>query len=98
MSADGRPSQGRSDDTIGAASTQGIVKPADKSDDVVVETFLGDVAISLQDINKLKKGDVLPLGASLADPVELRVDGQRVARGELVAVGDRFGVRISEIK
>ncbi|MBL7358791.1 FliM/FliN family flagellar motor switch protein, partial [Escherichia coli] len=37
------------------------------------------------------------LDAQLNTPVELRLNGVAVARGELVAVGEKFGVRLTEI-
>lgn len=66
--------------------------------DVLVEAFIGDTSVTLGDLNKLRKGDVLRLAASLSDPIELRVNGRCIGRGELVAVGDQFAVRISEIE
>lgn len=68
-----------------------------ESVDVRIDTFVGDTAISIAKLNKLKNGDILPLDASLADLVELRVNGIHIAMGELVAVGDKFGVRITKI-
>lgn len=65
--------------------------------DVLVEIFVGDTPMTLADLNRLRKGDVLPLGASLADPVEIRVKGRCIGHGELVAVDDQFGVRITDI-
>lgn len=65
--------------------------------DVRIEVFVGDTLLNASALHKLKSGDVLPMTASLADPVELRVSGLPVARGELVSVGDKFGVRIIEI-
>jgi flagellar motor switch protein FliN/FliY len=62
--------------------------------DVRVETYLGETSMTIAQLNELKAGGVITLGATLDEPVELRVNGVRVARGELVAVGDKFGVRI----
>jgi flagellar motor switch protein FliN/FliY len=45
----------------------------------------------------LKRDSVLTLDAALDAPVELRLGGKLVALGQLVAVEDRFGLRITEI-
>ena len=45
----------------------------------------------------LRLGTVVPLDATLNQSVELRLNGVAVARGELVAVGDSFAVRLTEI-
>ena len=62
--------------------------------DVRVETFVGETKMTLADLNALKSGDIVSLDASLNELVELRINGVTIAHGELVAVGDRFGVRI----
>jgi flagellar motor switch protein FliN/FliY len=72
------------------------VSPTD-SVDLQVEVFVGETQLTIGELNRLKDGAVLRLSATLADPVELRVNGARIARGELVAVGDQFAVRIIEI-
>ncbi|MET0183801.1 MAG: FliM/FliN family flagellar motor switch protein [Caulobacterales bacterium] len=65
--------------------------------DVTVETYIGETPLSIADLNALRPGSVVPLEASLSDLVELRVNGVTIAHGELVAVGDKFGVRITAI-
>lgn len=65
--------------------------------DVSVEAFLGGASITIADLNALKAGSVLKLDASLSDHVEVRVNGVLIALGELVAVGDKFGVRIATL-
>lgn len=62
--------------------------------DVRVETYLSETTMSVAKLNELKAGSIVPLDTLLSDLVELRVNGVRVAHGELVAVGDKFGVRI----
>lgn len=65
--------------------------------DVTVETYIGETPISIANLNTLRAGSVVPLEASLSDLVELRVNGVTIAHGELVAVGDKFGVRITAL-
>ena len=45
----------------------------------------------------LAAGDVVTLDRDVDAPVDIRMHGKLIARGHLVAAGDRFGVRISEI-
>ena len=42
-------------------------------------------------------GTVVELDRTISEPVELFVQGVRIARGEVVVVEDRFAVRITEI-
>ncbi len=62
-----------------------------------LEAVLGRAAMTVGDLAALKSGGVVPLDVPLNQQVELRLNGIAVARGELVAVDDRFGVRLEEI-
>jgi flagellar motor switch protein FliN len=65
--------------------------------DVRVETYLGETSMTVAELNALKSGGVVKLDAALNELVELRVNGVTIAHGELVAVGDKFGVRITSV-
>lgn len=65
--------------------------------EVLLEAVVGSASITVAELTKLKANDVLPLDAQLNAPVELRLNGKSIARGELVAVGDNFAVRLTEI-
>jgi flagellar motor switch/type III secretory pathway protein FliN len=61
---------------------------------VVVRVEIGAAEMPAREWAALGKGDVLALGAKIADPVVLRVGGVEVARGELVEIDGEVGVRI----
>lgn len=65
--------------------------------EVTLEGFLGSARMTVAELTALKVGSVVTLDAALNAPVELRLNGVVVARGELVAVGDRFAVRLTDI-
>jgi flagellar motor switch/type III secretory pathway protein FliN len=50
--------------------------------------------ISLEELSRMRAGQVLELGCRPTDPVELIADSRRVAVGELVEVEGQLGVRI----
>ena len=58
---------------------------------------LGSVDISVGELLAAREQQVLRLDRTLEQPVDVLLDGQVVARGVLVAVGDDFGVRITEL-
>lgn len=64
---------------------------------VALEARLGEAAMTVEEMLALKSGAVVPLDAALSDQVDLYLNDTLVARGELVAVGDKYGVRIVEI-
>ncbi len=68
-----------------------------KDVDVVLAVRLGELMLTVHDLLALKAGSVVKLDAKLNDLVELRLSDSVVARGEIVAVGDNFGIRIVDI-
>lgn len=57
----------------------------------------GHSEITVRDLFDLKENAILPLDKGIREPVDVLLEGKVVARGNLVAVGDNFGVQISEI-
>lgn len=53
--------------------------------------------LSLAEVGNLRAGQVIELGARATDPVNLLIDNKVIARGELVEVDERLGVRIVQI-
>lgn len=64
---------------------------------VTLTALVGSVSISIDKLFALKKGEVLEMNESLDMPITLQLNGKSVARGELVAVEDNFGIRITEL-
>jgi flagellar motor switch protein FliN/FliY len=64
---------------------------------VTLQARLGSVEMTLADLLALRTGSVIELKTRLSEPVELYLNDGLVARGEIVAVDDRFGIRILEI-
>lgn len=64
---------------------------------VELDALLGQAKMTVGALTALKPGAVVPLEAALNHPIELRLGEAIVARGELVAVDDKFGVRLTEI-
>ena len=65
---------------------------------VRVSVTLGETEIPISRLFALGGGDILPLDREADAPVDIRVNDRVIARGVLVAVGDQFGVRITEIE
>lgn len=65
--------------------------------EVSVEAYLGAARMTIAELSALGTGSVVVLDAALNAEVELRLNGVPIGRGELVAVGDNFAVRINEL-
>lgn len=64
---------------------------------VRVDVHLGGAEISVKKLFSLSNGDAIELDAELDAPVSLMLEGKPIARGLLMAAGDCFGVKITEI-
>lgn len=58
---------------------------------------VGTVTMSIERLFGLKSGDVVSMNELLEAPLTLMLNGRPVARGELLAVDDHFGIRILEL-
>lgn len=62
-----------------------------------VEILAGRAEASVGELLALKEGSVLTLDRAVDAPFDVMLDGATIARGQLVAVGEQFGVRITEV-
>ena len=53
--------------------------------------------ISVQKVLNLKKGNLVEFNKIVGEPMDVVVGGRLMARGEIVVVNERYGVRISEV-
>lgn len=65
--------------------------------EVVLEASLGHARMTVAELGALERDAVIALDATLNSAVDLRLNGVTIARGELVAVGDHFAVRLTDI-
>ncbi len=67
--------------------------------DVEVELTLeiGRKRMKIDEILRLSTGATLELSKAAGEPIDIYVNGQLLGRGEAVVVGDRYGVRITEL-
>jgi flagellar motor switch protein FliN/FliY len=53
--------------------------------------------LTIKELLSLTSGAVVELDCLAADPLEILANGKLVARGEVVLVGDNYGLKITEI-
>ena len=58
---------------------------------------LGRSELLLDEISNLGPGSVVSLNQFAGDPVDLVDNGRLIARGDLVIIEGKFGVRLSEV-
>lgn len=65
--------------------------------DVEVTVEFGRARLELRDLLSLRRGSLVELSRGLDQPVGILANNALVAYGEIVMVGDRFGVHVQEI-
>ena len=58
---------------------------------------IGRTQISVEKVLNLKKGNLVEFNKIVGEPMDVVVGGRLMARGEIVVVNERYGVRISEV-
>ena len=62
-----------------------------------VSVEVGRARILLKDLLQMGEGYVVELDKMAGEPLDLFVNGRLIARGEAVRVGDKFGIRLTEV-
>ena len=83
---------------------------APKSDKVSVENLrvlenievnltvvVGGTELKIRDLLRLNEGSVIELDRLAGDPLDILANGIVIAKGEVVMIGERFGIRFTEI-
>jgi flagellar motor switch protein FliN/FliY len=67
--------------------------------DVALEVTaeVGGCKMSIQEILSLGAGSIVEFTRAAGEPIDLLVNGRVIARGEIIAVDDRYGLRITEV-
>ena len=65
--------------------------------DVNLTVEVGRTEITIRDLLRLNEGSVVELDRLAGDPLDIMVNNTKIAKGEVVMVGERFGVRFGEI-
>ena len=64
---------------------------------LVVTVELGRTKMMINDLLQLGQGSVIELSKLVGEPLEILVNDKLVARGEVVVVNEKFGVRLTDI-
>ncbi len=84
---------------LNAGFSQALPKNIDLIMDVPLEVsvVLGRTRLNIREILNLGTGSLIELDKLAEEPVEILVNGKKVAYGEVVVVDENFGVRITSI-
>lgn len=67
---------------------------------VDVQIVLGRAEMPVAELMALQKGSTVPLDRRIGEPIDVMVNGRKIARGEIIVMENdpsRFGVKLTEI-
>ena len=64
---------------------------------VTLSLEVGRAKMSVGNLLRLTQGAVVELDSKAGEPLDVLVNGALVARGEIVVVNDKFGIRLTEV-
>jgi flagellar motor switch protein FliN/FliY len=67
---------------------------------VEVQIVLGTTEMAVSDLMGLQKGSTVALNRRIGEPVDVVVNGRRIARGEIIVLDNdpsRFGIKLTEV-
>ena len=65
--------------------------------DVDLALEVGRTTISVRDLLQLNQGSVVELDRLAGEPLDVLINGTLVARGEVVVVNDKYGIRLTDV-
>ena len=65
--------------------------------DVKLTVEVGGAEIKLRELLRINEGSVIELERLAGDPLDILANGTITATGEVVMIGERFGIRFTEV-
>ena len=88
--------------TVSSEENEQILSSADnlrvlENIDVKLTVEVGSAELKIRELLRLNEGSVIELDRLAGDPLDILINGTMIAKGEVVMVGERFGIRFVEI-
>ena len=80
---------------MSAPSFSDLAPVLDVSVELAVE--IGRTTMTIRETLMIAPGSIIPLDKLAGEPVDLLVNGRRIARGEVIAIDEEFGLRVTEV-
>jgi len=65
--------------------------------DLNVSVELGKVKMPVKELLQLGQGSIVELAKSVGEPLDIYVNNTLIAKGEVVILDEKFGIRVSDI-
>ncbi|MBI5671751.1 MAG: flagellar motor switch protein FliN [Nitrospirae bacterium] len=99
QTTDHQSPQAASFPSVQSAETGGAPKNIDFILDIPmsVTVYVGSTKMAIRDLLQLAQGSVIELDKLAGEPMEVMVNNKLVARGEVVVVNEKFGIRLTDV-
>ena len=64
---------------------------------VMLALEVGRARMSVRELLQLAPGSIVELDRMAGEPLDVLVNGVRIARGEVVVINDKFGIRLTDV-
>ena len=64
---------------------------------ITLSVEVGKTSLKLRDLMRLSQGSVLELDRGVGEPMEVKINDTVIAKGEIVSVGDKLGISVTDI-
>jgi flagellar motor switch protein FliN/FliY len=64
---------------------------------VTLALEVGRARMSVRELLQLAPGAIVELDRTAGEPLDVLVNGVRIARGEVVVINDKFGIRLTDV-
>jgi flagellar motor switch protein FliN/FliY len=94
MAGDGKKGNGDGGEALNA-----VLDELDNFRDIplTISVELGRAKITVKDVLGYQVGSVVELHKLVGEPMEIYINGLLTARGEVVVVNERFGIRVTDV-
>jgi flagellar motor switch protein FliN len=95
----GQPASSTSFSSVQQAESGGPPKNIDFILDIPmsVTVYVGSTKMAIRDLLQLAQGSVIELDKLAGEPMDVMVNNKLVARGEVVVVNEKFGIRLTDV-
>ena len=64
---------------------------------VMLTVEIGSTKVAIRNLLQLNQGSVVELDRLAGEPLDVLVNGTRIAHGEVVVVNEEFGIRLTDV-
>lgn len=64
---------------------------------VTISMEIGRTSINIRSLLQLNQGSIIELDRLAGEPLDVLVNGTLIARGEVVVVNEKFGIRLTDV-